>query len=134
MLIAQMDSEATDENRPETSSLQMPSISSLQGPTPQSERSNRRAFLSAVFTGSAVSVISAVMLLLRAPTNALTTLLGSIHDRQARAIFDGHLDMRRADLAIEAFDIDGKYHTYFGIWPTLLRMPVLAGFRSVSLD
>ena len=130
MLIAQMDSEATDENRPETSSLtsslQMPSISSLQGATPQSDRSNRRAFLSAVFAGSAVSVISAATLLLRAPTNALTTLLGSIHDRQARAIFDGHLDMRRPDLAIEAFDIDGKYHTYFGIWPTLLRMPVLA--------
>ncbi len=71
-------------------------------------------------------MLSAALLLLRAPTNALTTVLGSIHDRQARAIFDGHLDMHQSDLAIEAFDIEGKYHTYFGIWPTLLRMPVLA--------
>lgn len=28
-------------------------------------------------------------------------------------------------LAIEGFNIDGKFHTYFGPWPTVLRMPIL---------
>ena len=28
-------------------------------------------------------------------------------------------------LAIEAFDIHGRYYTYFGLWPSIVRMPVL---------
>ncbi len=65
-------------------------------------------------------------LLARAPRNALASRLGSIHDAQARALFHGHWNLKFDTLLLEAFKIDGKYQTYFGIWPTLLRMPVLA--------
>ena len=85
-----------------------------------------RGFLSANITGSAMSLAVCAWLLGRAPKSKLTTLLGSIHDAQARALFHGHWNLRFEDLYIEAFKIHGEYQTYFGIWPTLLRMPVLA--------
>jgi len=65
-------------------------------------------------------------LLARAPTDRATTLFGGIHDAQARALFAGHWDLPLRDLGIEAFKIHGHYQTYFGLWPTVLRMPVLA--------
>ena len=52
--------------------------------------------------------------------------LGGVHDAQARALLHGHWDVPASTLGIEAFKIDGRYYTYFGPWPTLLRMPVVA--------
>jgi uncharacterized membrane protein YdcZ (DUF606 family) len=86
----------------------------------------RARFVRANLVGGGVGVAICAWLLARAPTNALTTLLGSIDDKQARALFAGHWDLPLKDLAIEAFKIDGHYETYFGVWPAVLRMPVLA--------
>src|SRR4051794_3088767 len=51
-------------------------------------------------------------------------LLGSFYDVQGRALLDGHLDVDPAKVSIEGFQIDGKTYTYFGLVPTLMRLPV----------
>ncbi len=65
--------------------------------------------------------------------NALRSVAPSnFYELQARAMFHGHLWVPRHSLGLEAFDHAGHQYTYFGIFPSILRMPVLA-FTS-SLD
>ena len=47
------------------------------------------------------------------------------YDIQAHAMFHGHLNVKNGSLGIEGFLHNGKTYTYFGIFPSLLRMPVL---------
>jgi hypothetical protein len=88
-------------------------------------RGERLRFVLANVAGDAVSIAVFVTVLARAPTDALTNLLGAIPDAQARALFGGHWNMPLQSLAVEAFDIHGRFEAYFGIWPTVLRMPIL---------
>lgn len=53
-------------------------------------------------------------------------LNGHFYDVQARALLDGHLDVPPGSLGIEAFVVDGRHHMYFGPFPALLRLPLLA--------
>ena len=46
-------------------------------------------------------------------------------DLQARALFHGHLSLPNGALGIEGFVHDGRTYTYFGLFPTILRMPIL---------
>jgi hypothetical protein len=50
--------------------------------------------------------------------------LDSFYDSQSRALLAGHWDIPRAQLGFEAFVIGNKTYTYFGPWPSVLRMPV----------
>ena len=50
---------------------------------------------------------------------------GNFYDLQARAILSGHLYVPNGSLAIEAWTHGGHQYTYFGIFPSLLRIPVL---------
>lgn len=47
------------------------------------------------------------------------------YDLQARAMFHGHLYVPNGLMGIEAFNHDGHQFTYFGIFPSLVRMPIL---------
>jgi hypothetical protein len=47
-------------------------------------------------------------------------------DAQARALFDGRLDVPPEVVGFEGFLIDGKTYIYFGPFPSLLRMPIMA--------
>ncbi len=47
------------------------------------------------------------------------------YDVQARRLFHGHLSVPLDRIGLEAFRHDDGYHLYFGMFPTLLRMPVL---------
>jgi hypothetical protein len=47
------------------------------------------------------------------------------YDLQARAMLHGHLWLANGSLGIEAFVHDGRQYTYFGLFPSLARMPVL---------
>ena len=47
------------------------------------------------------------------------------YDYQARAMFHGHLYLPPGSLGVEAFLHAGHQFTYFGLFPSLLRMPVL---------
>jgi hypothetical protein len=56
----------------------------------------------------------------------------NFYDLQARAILHGHLYLPAGSLGIEGYVHDHRTYTYFGLFPSLLRMPILA-FTS-SLD
>ncbi len=47
------------------------------------------------------------------------------YDLQARAMFHGHLYLPNGRMGIEAFVHNGRQYTYFGIFPSLIRMPIL---------
>ncbi len=91
-------------------------------------RTSRRRFTIAVLIGVGVMAIpylwvlwdlwSGFSFLRSAPTNFF-------YDIQARAIFHGHLSLPNTQLGIEGFLHDGRTYTYFGIFPSLIRMPVL---------
>jgi len=49
----------------------------------------------------------------------------NFYDLQARAMFHGHLFLPDGKMGIEAFVHNGHDYTYFGIFPSILRMPVL---------
>lgn len=55
-----------------------------------------------------------------------------IYDVQARALMHGHLWIPNRSIGAEAFFVNGHSYTYFGIFPSLLRVPVFL-FTS-SLD
>lgn len=49
----------------------------------------------------------------------------NIYDIQARAIMHGHLSLPNGKIGLLAFVHDGRQYTYFGIFPSLLRIPIL---------
>ncbi len=49
----------------------------------------------------------------------------NFYDLQARAMFHGHLWVAKGALGIEGFIHHGREYTYFGLFPSVLRMPVL---------
>jgi len=51
---------------------------------------------------------------------------GNVYDLQARALLSGQLHVPAGSLGIEGFIHNGQTYTYFGIFPSLLRLPVLA--------
>ena len=51
---------------------------------------------------------------------------GGIFDAQARALLAGRIDLDPSVLGGEAFEREGRFYTYFGILPALLRIPLLA--------
>ena len=55
-----------------------------------------------------------------------------IYDVQARALMHGHLWIPNRSIGAEAFVVNGHSYTYFGIFPSLLRVPIFL-FTS-SLD
>src|SRR6185437_14451750 len=79
-----------------------------------------RTFSIAAAVGSAMALLVFMLVLARKPS-----AFGGILDAQARSLFHGHWNMPLRSLGIEAFDIHGRYYTYFGLWPSLVRMPVL---------
>ncbi len=52
------------------------------------------------------------------------SLSRSAYDAQARAMMAGHFTLANGSIGTEAFVHDGHQYTYFGIVPSLLRMPV----------
>jgi hypothetical protein len=85
-------------------------------------RDARRRFTTAAAIGGAAAFVVFMVVLARKPS---VPILSAIPDAQARALFHGHWDMPARSLAIEAFNIHGRYYTYFGLWPSIVRMPVL---------
>jgi hypothetical protein len=52
--------------------------------------------------------------------------LGGFYDEQARAWFHGRWNADAGSFFIERITVHGRYYMYFGPWPSLLRVPVLA--------
>ena len=105
--------------------------SAPDGPTDWSEAaaSGRRRFVWASVVATALSALPLVWIFWNLPQTA-GAASGPIHENnyyemQARAIFHGHLWVANGALGIEGFIHAGRQYTYFGLFPSLLRMPIL---------
>jgi len=89
----------------------------------------RRRFINAVVIGAAVVTIPYLWTLWSLWSGSPDPLRGvpydNFYDLQARAMFHGHLNIPNGYMGIEAFLHNGRQYTYFGIFPSILRMPML---------
>jgi len=56
----------------------------------------------------------------------------NFYDLQARAMFHGTLAIPKGSIGVEGFIHGGHTYTYFGLFPSLLRMPILAFTHSLD--
>src|ERR1039457_3177626 len=94
---------------------------------------SRRRFTTAVILGIAVAVVPYLWVLLDLWSNSPNLLrtaessgyASNVYDLQARAMFHGHLYVANGALGSEAFVHSGRQFTYFGLFPSIIRMPFL---------
>jgi len=90
---------------------------------------SRRRFTIGVVTGTALTMPFMLWLLWDQWWGKVNVIRGVsfdyFYDRQARAMFHGNLWVPNGQLSIEAFVHDGHQLTYFGLFPSLIRMPIL---------
>jgi hypothetical protein len=95
--------------------------------TPQQQ--SRRRFTIAVLIASAIVSVPYLWVLWDLWTDKVNALRSvapdNFYELQARAMFHGHLWVPTGSLGIEGFLHDGHTYTYFGIWPSIIRMPIL---------
>jgi hypothetical protein len=89
----------------------------------------RRRYTVAVTSGLVVALIPFLWILWNlwdgfAPLR-VTYPGNNFYDLQARAMLHGKLSLPRGALNIEGFVHDGHTYTYFGIFPSLIRLPIL---------
>ena len=91
-------------------------------------RIGRRRFTISVLIGIGVMAIPMLWILWDLWSGSVNSLRGvgpdRFYDLQARAMFHGRLSVPTG-LGIEAFVHDGRSYTYYGLFPSILRMPVL---------
>ncbi len=86
----------------------------------------RRPFFVASLLGSVVSfAIFAWVLAADRFDFMVREPFGNFYDAQARALLHGHWNVSASELAFEGFRIGDKTYTYFGPWPSILRMPLI---------
>src|SRR5437870_2249501 len=87
----------------------------------------RARFMLACVTGGvgATAVFAWVVFAGRADPLA-PEALGGFYDAQARSWLHGHWNAPALAFSFERFNIGGKFYTYFGPWPAVLRLPVVA--------
>ena len=92
-----------------------------------------RTFVLATTVG-AVLAITVFAVLLSSGSTALLVRdqYGNFYDAQARALLAGHWDVPARALFYEGFRIHGRTYTYFGVWPAVLRMPILELFPGTA--
>ena len=82
---------------------------------------------------AAVPYFWVLMVLWGSTVNALPSdTSGSIYATQGRAILHGHLSLASGSIGIEAFQHGGRTYTYFGLFPSLIRVPVLLFTHSLD--
>jgi hypothetical protein len=87
----------------------------------------RRRFVTASVLGALPGVAAFTWLVATGRADLFQReVFGNFYDAQARALLHGHWDVPAGQLYIEGFRIGSKTYTYFGLWPSVLRMPVLA--------
>jgi hypothetical protein len=122
-----------------------PSVAEVDGiglAAPSSPKVNRirRRFISATAIGMTVAAIPYLWVLFVLWNGAPNVFRSAyqngygdnFYDLQARAMLSGHLYVPKGSLGIEAWLHDGHTYTYFGLFPSLLRIPIL--LMTHSLD
>ena len=89
----------------------------------------RRRFTRAALTGTILAAVPFVWFLFGVWQDPdplrKTAFEDNFYDLQARAMFHGHLWLANGAVGIEAFIHAGRQYTYFGLFPSIIRMPVL---------
>ncbi len=101
---------------------------------------SRRRFIVAVGIGLAAVVVPYLWVLSDLFTGSPSLVrtaqsdgyASNFYDLQTRAMFHGHLYIANGALGGEAFVHDGRQYTYFGLFPSLIRMPMLAVTRGLD--
>src|SRR3984885_14127701 len=95
----------------------------------QSMDLSRKRFIIAVVAGTAIVAPLFLWALWDLWSGSINPLRGvpydNSYDLQARAMFHGKLSFPPGYMGIEAFVHVGRQYTYFGIFPSLIRMPLL---------
>lgn len=87
----------------------------------------RRGFVFACLVGGVLAIIGFVVVLHVSPGGFFRReTFANFYDAQADSWLRGRWDVPAGDLFIEGFRFGDKTYTYFGAWPSLLRLPVLA--------
>ncbi|MGZ6977099.1 MAG: hypothetical protein ACXVJW_03250 [Acidimicrobiia bacterium] len=91
----------------------------------------RRRFTIAVVSGLAIAAVPYLWVLWDLWTGRIDALRhldfqSNFFDVQARAMLHGHLYLPKGAIGVEAFVHNGHEYTYFGLFPSLIRMPILA--------
>ncbi len=98
--------------------------------------SSLRRFVIAVTVGMAVMTIPYVYLSWDMWSGSLDPLRGvaprNFYELQANALVHGHLWIPKQDLGIEAFFHGSHAYTYFGLFPSLIRLPFMALIPSLD--
>ena len=93
-------------------------------------RSDRHRYTVAVFVALMVVSLPYVWVLTDLWTGTVDPFRhvapSNYYDLQARAMLAGHLHVPSGSIGIEAFVHNGQQYTYFGLFPSILRIPVLA--------
>jgi hypothetical protein len=117
---------------------------SADGPLPcvtqRGRLDSKRRFTLAVIIGLAISAVPYLWVLWDLWNRSINFLrtaqkggyASNFYDLQARAMFHGHLYVANGTLGGEAFVHAGRQYTYFGLFPSLLRMPVLVITHSLD--
>ncbi len=98
---------------------------------------SRLRFTIAVSAGIVVAAVPYLWVLWDLWTGTVDTLrtapvAGDFYDLQARSMMHGHLAVPTNSIGPEAFLHNGRQYTYFGLFPSLLRIPVF--LLTSSLD
>ena len=112
-------------------------VATIDNAVPPSEYDiARRRFTWAALIAIAVTAVPFVWILWSdwGPANPLrrSVFQGNFFDLQARAIFHGHLSLPNGSLGIEGFVHEGRTYTYFGLFPSVIRMPILLVTNSLD--
>jgi hypothetical protein len=90
---------------------------------------SRKRFTVSAIVGSAVTLPLFLWLqwdLWSGSVNPLRAVpYDNFYDLQARAMFHGRLSLPDGKMGIEAFVHNGHNYTYFGLFPSIIRMPIL---------
>lgn len=99
-------------------------------------RGNLRRFRTVAIAANLIAAIPFLGILwsLWGPVDVLrhTRFQSNFYDLQGRAVLHGHLWIPDNSIGVEGFVVGGHTYTYFGIFPSLLRLPILA--VTTSLD
>jgi len=104
------------------------------------EATDRRRFCFSLSIGAAI-VLVPYLWVLTVDWNGSPSLfrtvnpgrtLGNFYDLQGRALLAGHLYVPNGSLGEEAFLHDGHQYMYFGLFPSLIRLPVLLVTHSLD--
>ncbi len=127
--VATVDRGPMGDTGPVTGQDGVPSAPVGRSDQPEAAASGRRRFIWASVVATALSAIPLLWIFWNLPQTA-GAASGPVHENnyyelQARAIFHGHLWVANGSLGIEGFIHAGRQYTYFGLFPSLLRMPIL---------